>query len=212
MHTRVGILEDLAAHRTLLERAVRSIPQLHLSFSVGSLDAARAWLNPPPELLLLDLGLPDGHGEELLEQLTERTAVLVVTAFGDEHNVIRALERGARGYVLKDAGEEAIVEAINSVLSGGAPLTPSISAHLLKRFKPVPERVPEVQLTPRESEVLRMLARGFSYREAAEHLTMSVHTLGHHVKQIYGKLAVTSRSEAVFEAIHQGLIELNARP
>ncbi len=209
----VGLIEDLEPHRRLLERAVAAVPHLQVRFSVGSLAEARPYLQPAPDLILVDLGLPDGRGDSLLQELGPETAVLVVTVFGDEDNVVRALERGARGYVLKDAGERAVVDAIISVLAGGAPLTPSVAAHLLKRFRhpdlAAPASPANEALTPREFEVLRLLARGFSYREAATHLSISPHTLSHYVKQIYGKLAVNSRGAAVFEAVNQGILRLD---
>lgn len=213
MATTVGLIEDLPPHRAMLERAVAACADLDLRFSVGSLAAARPFLELPPDLLLVDLDLPDGRGDSVMAQLDARTSVLVVTVFGDEASVVQALQRGARGYVLKDAGEQAVVDAIASVLAGGAPLTPSVAAHLLKRFRQAAPAAAAAAdkdgLTPREFEVLRMLARGFSYREAAVHLAISPHTLSHYVKQIYGKLAVNSRSAAVFEAVNQGILRLD---
>ena len=133
--------------------------------------------------------------------------------FGDEASVISALEAGADGYLLKDATD--VAESILQVVQGGAPMSPAIAAHLLRRFRtprsaaaPAEASVSRALLAPRELALLECLARGLSYREAAQELTISHHTVADYVKAIYRKLSVNSRGEAVFEAVRTGLIRM----
>jgi len=125
--------------------------------------------------------------------------------FGDEKSVVSALEAGADGYILKDADH--IGDAIVAVAKGHVPLTPSVAAHLLRRLRPNPSTVRK-QLTPRETEILTCLAKGLSYRDVASMLSISYHTVTDHVKHIYKKLRVNSRSGAVYEGLRTGLIAL----
>ena len=179
---------------------------------------ADAQERPPVEcdLVMLDLGLPDGSGLNLIAGLRQSGAqVLVFSGLGDETNVMMAIERGASGYLLKESAPIEIIDAIENVLAGGAPLTPSVAAHLLRRLRQ-PAAMPTTvtasvtaaasfdMLTARERDVLLALARGYSYDETADALSISRHTVGHHVKHIYSKLAVNSKSEAVFEAMQAG--------
>jgi DNA-binding NarL/FixJ family response regulator len=177
-------------------------------------------------LLLLDIGLPDGCGLDLLPRIPAGTAVLVISAIGDEATVVRAIEQGAAGYLLKDARPKDLIEAIEAVLNGGAPISPGVAAYLLRRLRVqarngVPDRA-ETRLSPRsealesltarETDVLRVLTRGYSYEESAALLGITRNTVGQHVKQIYSKLAVNSRSEAVFQAIQAGWMSADGRP
>lgn len=210
---RIGIVEDLALVREGVERAIADCPQLTLSWSVGSLAALRAADMTRVDVVLLDLGLPDGSGLSWLKERRVKLPVLVLSALGDEATVVEALRFGAEGYLLKGATNPDIIGAIRDVLVGGAPMTPSVAKYLLRHMRapgPLPETAPEVrridQLTGRETEVLRVITRGYSYEETAQLLSISPHTVAHHVKQIYAKLAVNSRGEATFEAMRAGLV------
>jgi DNA-binding NarL/FixJ family response regulator len=130
--------------------------------------------------------------------------ILVVTVFGDEESVIGAFEAGARGYLLKGALEHDIAEDIRHLRSGGSPLSPVIARQVLKRL--VPPQQPSALLTPRESEILNTIARGFTYAETASLLHLSVQTVHTHLKNIYKKLAVHSKTEAVYEADRRRLL------
>jgi DNA-binding NarL/FixJ family response regulator len=235
----LAIVEDQPILRANLRKIVLSQPGWCLLWEAGSLAQAQAALatqTEPATVAILDIGLPDGSGLTLLPQLTCTTRVLIYSVLGDEHNVIQALRAGAAGYLLKEASAPEIISAIHSLQSGGAPLTPSVAAHLLKTWggsqsQPKPsvdiakhegaqlsdalkrqehtsggvEHVSTAEpLTAREGEVLHALARGYSYVQAAQALGISAHTIGHHVKQIYGKLAVNSKSAAVFKAAQSG--------
>jgi DNA-binding NarL/FixJ family response regulator len=165
------------------------------------------------DVLLCDLGLPDGDGITLIREaakLHPDSDVLVVTLFADQRKVIDCIEAGARGYLLKDQKLERCADAIRDVRNGGSPISPIIARQLLQRLKPeepAPAVPPLVQLTDRENHILRILARGFTFAECADVLQISPHTVGTHVKNIYRKLEVSSRAEAIFEASSMGMLQ-----
>ena len=227
------MIEDRPELRVALRRVVESQPDWRWAWEAESLQAARLNLDRGADILLLDLCLPDGDGLGLMPHLPEGLQTLVFSVLGDEANVVRAIRCGAAGYLLKDATPAEIVDAIAGVATGGAPLTPSVAAHLLRHVRRVEAESPSTMpaaplartlaasahdephpglhsLTPREREVLLALARGFSYDETGQMLGISRHTVGHHVKQIYSKLMVNSRSQAVFEAVQAGWLRDDA--
>ena len=163
-------------------------------------------------MLLCDLGLPDGNGVNLIlqEALTGRnTDILVVTIFANQNKVLDAIRAGARGYLLKDERIEDTIDAIRNIRKGGSPISPIIARQLLGQIRHVPNDAPLAMASPlseREYEVLNLLSRGFSNAECADILTVSSNTIGTHVKNIYRKLEVNSRAEALFEASSQGLL------
>lgn len=210
---RIGLVEDDPHVRDGIARALSLQPGWRLHALAGSLSQAAKLPLTELELLLLDIGLPDGSGLQLLPQLPRQLPVLVVSALGDEATVVQALEQGAAGYLLKEARAQELIASIQAVLDGGAPISPGVAAHLLRRMRqprpPEPHPKPPAldQLTARETEVLRILTRGYSYEETARLLGISRHTVGQHIKQIYAKLAVSSRSQAVYQAIQAGWVE-----
>lgn len=163
-----------------------------------------------PDVFLVDLGLPDMPGLEVLRHIATRHPlcdILVVTIFGDEQTVRGALEAGARGYLLKGGLAHDIAADIRHLREGGSPLSPVVARQLLKRL--VPERPAsgsDAPLTHREHEILQAIARGFSYAETAALLRISAKTVHTHLKNIYRKLAVHSKTEAVFEADRRRLL------
>ena len=172
----------------------------------------------PPDVMLVDLGLPDGSGLDLIRQAREQspeTRSMVITIFADERSTIRAIEAGACGYLLKSDVPEDLRRAVAQLLDGGAPISPAIASHLLRRFGASPSSPPAdpkgPRLTTRETEVLQLIVRGRSYREVAEALGITRHTATTHIRNIYGKLAVKSRSEAVYEAISRGIVKVRER-
>jgi DNA-binding NarL/FixJ family response regulator len=211
----VMIVEDDPAFLTRFCKIVASHAGLELFAAVTNLGAARqAIRESAPDVLLTDLGLPDGSGIDLIRETSQRhpaTDIMVITVFGDEDHVLGAIEAGATGYILKDSIPEEFVELMTQMRAGGSPISPGIARQLLKRFqqgaKPPDEKpVDESGLSPRESEVLALIAKGFSFAEIARLLTISQHTVTTHVKKIYQKLAVHSRGEAVYEASKLGLV------
>jgi DNA-binding NarL/FixJ family response regulator len=219
MHS-VLLLEDDPITRERLAGIVRQAPGLHLAAAMADVRSAMAWLaaHAPPAVLLADLQLPDGSGIDVIRALRARapaSEAMVISVFGDEPHVVAAIEAGATGYLLKDASAEEIGQAIVRLIAGESPISSAIARHLLRRFQPAPAARSDVQaapaplpapLTPREREVLQLIAKGLSYQRIAETLAMSPHTVTTHIKQIYRKLAVNSRGEAVFEAMQLGLL------
>jgi len=177
--------------------------------------ARRALERRAPDVLLVDLGLPDVSGIEIVRWVRERypgTDIMVVTVFGDEEHVVASIEAGATGYLLKDSLPQEFVETIRELRSGASPITPIIARRLLDRFRAQKnptssEPNKEGPLSPRESEVLAYIAKGFTFSEIAGFLQVSAHTVTAHVKKIYQKLEVHSRGEAVYEATRMGLLK-----
>lgn len=209
----VVVVEDDAPLREDFERLAGSHAGLRLLGSAGTLAAAHTLLaHCTPDVVMVDLGLPDGDGIELIASLGQtcpQAVALVITVFGDEVHVIRAIEAGARGYLLKDSSVEEFARAIQTVFEGGSPLSPQIARHLLARLAPAarpPQTAGPVPLTTREVDILSNICRGFTVVETAERLQISVHTAATHIKNIYSKLAVRNRVEAVNQARRRGLI------
>ncbi len=216
---RILIVEDDEPMRRHLEGAVDGHRSLERIGSFGNVTDALAFLEAtPPDVLVTDLGLPDGSGLEIIRALRKRAPealALVVTVMGDEKSVIEAIQNGARGYLLKDEPVDAIGTSITSLLEGGSPISPAIARYLLTRVQADPttedgEAEPEKpSLSEREYEVLKLVAKGFRYPEIANFLDISTHTVTTYVRRIYGKLEVSSRGEAVYEAVNLGLLKLD---
>jgi DNA-binding NarL/FixJ family response regulator len=214
---RILIVEDDVPTRERLVRALAAHPdELELATAVGSCrEALLALRRDAPEVMLVDLALPDGNGIELIRAaraLSSDILSMVVTVFGDEKSVLGAIEAGARGYLLKDASADGVGTAILQLLAGGSPITPAIAQHLILRFQesaPIEARVPGPVLSQREREVLELVVKGFTFAEIAGLLGLSPHTVGTFVRRIYRKLEVRSRGEAVFEALQLGIVKLD---
>ncbi len=165
------------------------------------------------DVLLCDLGLPDGSGVGIIKASAARypdADIIVITVFADQAKVLDSIKAGARGYLLKGGGLDECVEGIREIRRGGSPISPIIARQLLQQLRPaaVPPHEGEA-LSPREAEVLNLLARGFSYAEIATLLGLSAQTIGTYIKRIYRKLEVNSRSEAVFEASSRGIMDVH---
>jgi DNA-binding NarL/FixJ family response regulator len=237
---RVLVVEDDPQMREFFTASVSRCPDLHLSASVGSVAEALAWLDVHPgelDVLLTDLGLPDGSGLDVIRhavRLNPGCEPLVISMFGDEDNVLASIEAGALGYLHKDATPDDIAQTILDMRAGASPISPMIARRVLLKYQADKKQVnrplepasialaainieaiqvdsnapAQGTLTPREYEVLTLIARGFFYAEIARLQALSVHTVQTHIKRIYGKLSVHSKSEAVFEATLMGLIRL----
>jgi len=215
--TTVALVEDEAEARQRLSESIRAQSGLRLigEWGAGG-EALTALAQGAPDVLLVDLGLPDMSGLKIVRYVAERYPacdILVVTIFGDERTVLAALEAGARGYLLKGALQHDIAVDIEHLKSGGSPLSPVIARQVLKRMQVRSDRAPqsaapdaETALTMREIEILNAISRGFSYQETGELLSISVQTVHTHLKRIYRKLAVHSKTEAVYEADKRGLL------
>jgi DNA-binding NarL/FixJ family response regulator len=228
MHVwRVLVVEDDPQMREFFVASVSRCPELALVGSVGSVGEAMTWLNDDGhivDVLLTDLGLPDGSGLEVIRHATRRhphCEPLVISLFGDEDNVLASIEAGALGYIHKDSAPDDIAQTILEMKRGASPISPMIARKVLAKYassRPRPAEIandkvgdfkPEGEvplLSPREHEVLALIARGFSYAEIARLQSVSVHTVQTHIKNLYAKLSVHSKNEAVFEASRLGLL------
>lgn len=220
----VFIVEDDERTRINLAHCVQSCPELRLLGVAASVAQAVNWCATTPEnprVLLTDLGLPDGSGISVIECVLHRfpeCEALVLSMFGDEDHVIASISAGALGYIQKDASPDDIAETILDLIGGASPISPGIARRLLTKFQqPIPTLDAAkvvtsiaisgtVKLTPREADVLDLLARGFSYGEIGKAHGLTTNTVASHVKSLYRKLNVRSRGEAVFEALQSGII------
>ncbi len=206
------IVEDDPNFRVRFAEIVQSCAEFELIGAVGTCAEAFVSLKrAKPDVLLCDLGLPDGDGADIVREAHRTYPALdamVITVFGDEAHVMRSLEAGATGYLLKDSLPEDIIATIKLLHDGGSPINPIIARRLLQRFGGAPAALaPEgVTLSERERDVLQLVAKGFRATEIADLLKISHHTVASHIKNIYRKLAVSSRGEAVYEASRLRLI------
>jgi len=209
----VLIVEDNPVTLGVLTEVVAQEPRLELFEATANREAAESALAQRPDIILVDIGLPDGNGIDLIRHAKTQhpeTEILVISSFGDEEHVVEAIEAGASGYILKDASLPEVGPHILSLMKGDSPISPGIARYLLNRFQSKPLSNSEdsaTNLTEREQGVLTLIAKGYSRNEAAEALGMSQHTVNTHIKNIYRKLSVHSRTEAVFEAYQMGLIK-----
>lgn len=205
------ILEDLPESQAWLGQALAaSFPGIAVD-SAYTLKEARDKLaaGPGPDIALIDLGLPDGSGVEIIEliqRLHPDALCIVASIYDDDRHVFPALRAGARGYLLKDQPVGRIVEALNGIASGEPPLSPAIARRMLAYFRPEAQAPAEVELTARETEVLRLIAKGMTQAETARLLGISQHTVAGYVKDLYRKLNVSSRAEAALRARDLGLV------
>lgn len=212
----VFVLEDDPRIVQHLRQLLATTPDYTLAVAAGSLRAARDVLDAARDCVvhLVDLRLPDGSGTQWIRDAAawpRPPRIGVISALGDERNVVRAIEAGAQGYLLKDIRADDLVPALDALLRGESPMTPAIARHLLKRFQAAPDtgdKPSAESLSPRETEVLKLVAKGFSSAEIADLLSIAASTVLTHIKHIYGKLGVNSRSQAVFEAAQAGIIKL----
>jgi DNA-binding NarL/FixJ family response regulator len=207
------IVEDDEVTRQSLCARIAQDPSFVVALAVGTCGEIRAALRrESPDVLLVDLGLPDGSGVDVIAEAVTRYPklnIMVITVFGDEDRVVRAIRAGAAGYLLKDDQSSELVSAIHQLHAGGSPISPAIARHLIGVFRSATAASNADSadfLTAREQEVLALAAKGFSYSEIAQMLNLSSHTIASYTKHIYEKLSVSSRSQAVYEASRLGLL------
>jgi DNA-binding NarL/FixJ family response regulator len=213
----VLIVEDEPEFMLRFSNAVLADPALNLVATVSTGRAGQAMLDAErPNVMLIDLGLPDMSGVEVIRYAAAhhpQCDVLVVTLFEDDQHVLASMEAGATGYLLKDAGAGFIAARIHELHAGGSPISPGIARRVLARFRVAAAPAPHTNaasavspLTERETELLRLIAKGLSFDDIGQAMRISPHTVVAHIKKIYRKLAVHSRGEAVYEAGQLGLL------
>jgi DNA-binding NarL/FixJ family response regulator len=173
-------------------------------------EALAARPSEPPDVALLDIGLPGMSGTAGIEPLKCRhpdVLVLMITVHDDDDRIFAAMCAGACGYLLKKTPPEKLIDSVREVVDGGAPMSPEVArrvVELFRKFRP-PERA-DCHLTPHELRLLGMLVDGHTYRTAAEELGVTVHAISFHMRHVYEKLRVHSKSEAVAKALRHQLL------
>lgn len=208
---KVAIIEDRAEIREGLATLIGGTGGFELTERYRSMEEALERIGDAvPDVVLVDLGLPGMSGTEgirILKQLYPNLALLVLTVYDDDARIFDALCAGACGYLLKKTPAAKIVEGIREVLGGGAPMSPEVARRVVDVFRVVrPPASSDCQLTPHETRLLALLIEGHNYKTASAELGISVNTVSYHMRRIYEKLQVHSKSEAVSKALRGGLI------
>lgn len=217
---RVALVDDDLDFQMAVADALAMASDVTLQSVAGTMADGLIMLNGSQvDVLIVDLGLPDGSGIEIIKAAHEKWPecnLMVSTTFGDELHVMQSLEAGATGYILKDSDPVNLINEIKSLHSGGSPISPLIARKILTHFcsdakKTTAQDVSAlasspVSLSKREQEVLEYITKGFSSNEIASLLEVSPHTILTFVRRIYTKLKVTSKTEAIYEARNQGLL------
>src|SRR5690606_12573560 len=209
---RILLRQDQPPLRERFARILDEWPGGELVAACATLGEALAQLpQQPVDLLMTDLNLPDGSGIDaitLLGKLYPDADAMVISVLADDETVLAAIEAGAVGYLLKDADSLELIESIQELRAGRSPISSTIARVLVRRMSAPAPAHPGPELTPRETEIIKGIAKGFTYAELAEWLGISRQTVPVHIKNIYRKLAANNRSEAVYEAQKRGLIRL----
>jgi len=215
---RIALVEDDIGFQTAVTDALKPAPDMVLVAVCDTLAAGLQLLHlAPPDVLIVDLGLPDGSGITLVQAAHASWPdcnIMVSTAFADESHLMKSLEAGATGYLLKDCSQRNLLNEIRSIHSGGSPISPLIARKILMRFEHS-NKVNEtaavvtescVTLSAREQEVLELITKGFTAAEIAVLLCVSHNTILTFIRRIYAKLKVNSKTEAIYEARIRGLL------
>jgi DNA-binding NarL/FixJ family response regulator len=202
LHITIGIVEDDAGLRRSLVRLVGEVygaPNV-IACASGE-EALQKFPAASPQVVLMDLNLPRMPGTECIRRLKEllpSTQVIVLTVYEDSEHIFRALKAGASGYLLKRSDPDEVLEAITNAREGGAPMSSQVAQQVVRSFhEPAAESLDTTALTDREKEILDSLSKGFANKEIAEKMNISVPTVRTHLRHIYEKLHVRSRSEAI---------------
>jgi DNA-binding NarL/FixJ family response regulator len=203
----VSIVEDDAQARKILAGWISRASGFRLAGEWGDAESALDLLpEKQPNVVLMDINLPGISGVEAVKRLKPilpNTQFLMLTVYEDADHIYNALAAGATGYLLKQTGREELLGAVDDVHRGGSPMTSNIARKVVQSFKQISVPVPQgEELSPREQEVLELLARGYLYKEIAERLNIGVPTVNTYVRRMYEKLHVRSRAQAVAKYAH----------
>ncbi len=208
---RVGIIEDLLEVREGLMALIDGADGFQCSRGYRTMEEALSQLDTAAvDVILTDLGLPGMSGTEGIRILRERAPdvpILALTVYDDQDEVFDALCAGASGYLLKNTPPARLLESLREVAAGGAPMSPEVARRVIHLFREIrPASRGACHLTPQETELLKLLVEGHHYKTAADVLGISVNTVSFHLKNIYAKLQVHSKSEAVARALRDRLV------
>ena len=207
---KIAIVEDVREIREGLGRLINSTPGFRCTGVYASMEEALEKIpHNLPDLVLSDIGLPGIDGISGIKILKERypdLLILMLTVYDDNERIFDALCAGACGYLLKKTPWEKVVEALKEAVDGGSPMSPEVARRVINLFREIkPPKEASYELTPHEVRLLRMLVEGHSYKTAAAELHVSVNTIKFHLRHIYDKLQVHTKSEAVAKALRHGL-------
>jgi DNA-binding NarL/FixJ family response regulator len=215
VNIRVAVIEDDPSSLERITTALSEADDISIVGIAHNLTSGKKLVESGGfDVLLCDLGLPDGSGITLIRQAAQKYSnidIIVITIFAEQNKVMDSIKAGARGYLLKDERFDQCADSIREIRRGGSPISPAIARQLLKEFQPkelTKQNYSHQALSKRELEVLNLLARGFSFIEIGDILKITRSTVATYVKNIYQKLEVNSRSEAVFEASSLGIIDM----
>ena len=209
---RVVVIEDERELRNGLQILLNFTPDFTCVRSFGSMEEALRNIESDnlPDLILTDIGLPRLNGIEgtrILREKCPELPIVVLTVHGEDDKIFQALCAGANGYLLKNTSAAKIIEALKEVLDGGAPMSPDVARQVVKLFRTFsPPETADYRLTEQEKQILKMLVEGHHYKTAAYELGISTSTVSFHLKNIYSKLQVHSKSEAVVKALREHLV------
>jgi len=207
----VAIVEDRREIRESLALLIGGTEGFKCTGSYRSMEEALDKLKShQPHLLLSDIGLPGMSGTEGVAILKERypdLLILMLTVYDDDERIFDAMCAGASGYLLKKTPPGRLLESLREVASGGAPMSPEVAKRVIALFREIrpPDRA-DYELTPHETRLLKLLVQGHNYKTAATELGVTVHTVSFHLRSIYEKLQVHSKSEAVAKALQNRLV------
>jgi DNA-binding NarL/FixJ family response regulator len=208
----VAIIEDQKETRQGLSYLINSTTDFECRHSYGSMEAALEGIGiNPPRVALVDIGLPGVNGIDGVRILRERhpgIAPVLLTVYKDDERIFHAICAGACGYLLKTTPPARLLEALREIAGGGAVMSPEVAIRVVELFRRTQAPGPETaSLSPQELRLLKLLAEGHQNKTAAAELGISIHTVSFHLRSIYEKLHVHSRSEAVARALRDGLIK-----
>jgi DNA-binding NarL/FixJ family response regulator len=207
----VAIIEDQREVREGLTILINGTPGFRCTSSFRTMeDALRTLAGQLPDVILTDIGLPGMSGTEGIRILKERfpeVPIVALTIYDHEGEIFDALCAGANGYLLKNTPPARLLECLKEVITGGAPMSPEVARRVVKLFREFrpPDRA-DHNLTQQETELLKLLIEGHNYKTAAAELSISINTVKFHLKNIYEKLQVHSKSEAVAKALRERII------
>jgi DNA-binding NarL/FixJ family response regulator len=208
---KVAIIEDEREIRECLVVLINGTPGYSCTGNYRSMEEALDQIGRQlPDVVLSDIGLPGMNGIDGIRRLKERhpdLLVLMLTVYDDDERIFDAMCAGACGYLLKKTPPARLLESLTEVVAGGAPMSPEVARRVIALFREVrpPERA-DYQLTPHETRLLKLFVEGHNYKTAAAELHVSINTVNFHVRSIYDKLQVHSRSEAVAKALRNRLV------
>jgi DNA-binding NarL/FixJ family response regulator len=208
---RVVIIEDLREIRESLVALVNGTAGFDCIASYGMIETALVRIeHDKPDIILTDLGLPGMSGVEGIarfRQIFPETPIIVLTIYDNDAEIFNALCNGANGYLLKNTPPARLLEALEEAATGGAPMSPAIAARVVRLFREFrPPEQSDYHLTPQETELLKLLIEGHHKKTAARELGISFHTVSFHLKNIYEKLRVHSKTEAVAKALREKIV------